>query len=201
MLSYGYLVLNILKIFLKQRNSIHFAGSTLIIQSKQHFNWPQCLWGKAMCMHSQYVALSHSCLLSCLGWLDWLGLGSLPACLPACLCVFMSCSCTTTTSLLLPSCEGYEKSRSLNNIAGIAGNTLRVSPVTTPYGSPCPLRRSRSPIPSILWDVQLLATPLQTISIFVLSMWTLDIVMRWSVAFAGWPTFEKMDKCVDVCSL
>ncbi|XP_076153492.1 voltage-gated potassium channel KCNC2 isoform X4 [Alosa pseudoharengus] len=44
----------------------------------------------------------------------------------------------------------YEKSRSLNNIAGLAGNTLRLSPVTSPYGSPCPLRRSRSPIPSIL---------------------------------------------------
>ncbi|XP_060932061.1 potassium voltage-gated channel subfamily C member 2 isoform X5 [Limanda limanda] len=46
-----------------------------------------------------------------------------------------------------------EKSRSLNNIAGMtgmAGNTLRLSPVTSPYGSPCPLRRSRSPIPSIL---------------------------------------------------
>ncbi|KAM4711926.1 voltage-gated potassium channel KCNC2 isoform 5-T5 [Anableps anableps] len=46
--------------------------------------------------------------------------------------------------------SGYEKSRSLNNIAGMAGNTLRLSPVTSPYGSPCPLRRSRSPIPSIL---------------------------------------------------
>ncbi|AWP00958.1 putative potassium voltage-gated channel subfamily C member 2-like, partial [Scophthalmus maximus] len=47
----------------------------------------------------------------------------------------------------------FEKSRSLNNIAGMtgmAGNTLRLSPVTSPYGSPCPLRRSRSPIPSIL---------------------------------------------------
>ncbi|XP_043964140.1 potassium voltage-gated channel subfamily C member 2 [Gambusia affinis] len=46
--------------------------------------------------------------------------------------------------------SGCEKSRSLNNIAGMAGNTLRLSPVTSPYGSPCPLRRSRSPIPSIL---------------------------------------------------
>ncbi|XP_066489849.1 potassium voltage-gated channel subfamily C member 2 isoform X3 [Tiliqua scincoides] len=45
---------------------------------------------------------------------------------------------------------GYEKSRSLNNIAGMAGNALRLSPVTSPYSSPCPLRRSRSPIPSIL---------------------------------------------------
>ncbi|XP_023692557.1 voltage-gated potassium channel KCNC2 isoform X2 [Paramormyrops kingsleyae] len=46
--------------------------------------------------------------------------------------------------------SGYEKSRSLNNIAGVTGNALRLSPVTSPYGSPCPLRRSRSPIPSIL---------------------------------------------------
>nr|XP_048274558.1 potassium voltage-gated channel subfamily C member 2 isoform X1 [Myodes glareolus] len=46
--------------------------------------------------------------------------------------------------------KGYEKSRSLNNIAGLAGNALRLSPVTSPYSSPCPLRRSRSPIPSIL---------------------------------------------------
>ncbi|XP_024118419.1 potassium voltage-gated channel subfamily C member 2 isoform X1 [Oryzias melastigma] len=47
----------------------------------------------------------------------------------------------------------YEKSRSLTNIAsmtGMSGNALRLSPVTSPYGSPCPLRRSRSPIPSIL---------------------------------------------------
>lgn len=48
------------------------------------------------------------------------------------------------------SIKGYEKSRSLNNIAGLAGNALRLSPVTSPYNSPCPLRRSRSPIPSIL---------------------------------------------------
>ncbi|XP_068257482.1 voltage-gated potassium channel KCNC2 isoform X6 [Nyctibius grandis] len=46
--------------------------------------------------------------------------------------------------------SGYEKSRSLNNIAGLTGNALRLSPVTSPYSSPCPLRRSRSPIPSIL---------------------------------------------------
>ncbi|XP_038636692.1 potassium voltage-gated channel subfamily C member 2-like isoform X2 [Scyliorhinus canicula] len=46
--------------------------------------------------------------------------------------------------------KGYEKSRSLNNIAGLAGNALRLSPVASPYSSPCPLRRSRSPIPSIL---------------------------------------------------
>ncbi|XP_061493793.1 potassium voltage-gated channel subfamily C member 2 isoform X3 [Rhineura floridana] len=45
---------------------------------------------------------------------------------------------------------GYEKSRSLNNIAGMASNAMRLSPVTSPYSSPCPLRRSRSPIPSIL---------------------------------------------------
>ncbi|XP_012708201.2 potassium voltage-gated channel subfamily C member 2 isoform X4 [Fundulus heteroclitus] len=47
-------------------------------------------------------------------------------------------------------CMCYEKSRSLNNISGMAGNALRLSPVNSPYGSPCPLRRSRSPIPSIL---------------------------------------------------
>ncbi|XP_059101315.1 potassium voltage-gated channel subfamily C member 2 isoform X4 [Peromyscus eremicus] len=46
--------------------------------------------------------------------------------------------------------KGYEKSRSLNNIAGLTGSALRLSPVTSPYNSPCPLRRSRSPIPSIL---------------------------------------------------
>ncbi|XP_041110180.1 potassium voltage-gated channel subfamily C member 2-like isoform X1 [Polyodon spathula] len=46
--------------------------------------------------------------------------------------------------------KGYEKSRSLNNIAGLANNALRLSPVTSPYSSPCPLRRSRSPIPSVL---------------------------------------------------
>ncbi|XP_062469740.1 potassium voltage-gated channel subfamily C member 2 isoform X2 [Pezoporus occidentalis] len=46
--------------------------------------------------------------------------------------------------------KGYEKSRSLNSIAGLTGNALRLSPVTSPYSSPCPLRRSRSPIPSIL---------------------------------------------------
>ncbi len=105
------------------------------------------------------VALSHSCLLSCLGSLGWLGLGPLPACLPACLPV-----CVHVLFLhnhnhhhlhnhyfsVAPSSEGYEKSRSLNNIAGMAGNALRLSPVTSPYGSPCPLRRSRSPIPSIL---------------------------------------------------
>ncbi|XP_032894078.1 potassium voltage-gated channel subfamily C member 2 isoform X3 [Amblyraja radiata] len=45
---------------------------------------------------------------------------------------------------------GYEKSRSLNNIAGLAGNALRLSPIASPYSSPYPLRRSRSPIPSIL---------------------------------------------------
>ncbi|XP_038833586.1 potassium voltage-gated channel subfamily C member 2-like [Salvelinus namaycush] len=45
---------------------------------------------------------------------------------------------------------GCEKSPSLSNIAGLAGNALRLSPVTSPYDSPCPLRRSRSPIPSVL---------------------------------------------------
>ncbi|XP_055519245.1 potassium voltage-gated channel subfamily C member 1-like isoform X1 [Leucoraja erinacea] len=46
--------------------------------------------------------------------------------------------------------KGYEKSRSLNNISGMSGNALRLSPVTSPYNSPCPLRRPHSPIPSIL---------------------------------------------------
>lgn len=106
---------------------------------------------------SRFTRLARTRIVACLR-----------ACLPACLCVFMSCSCTTTnttstttTSLSPPPSEGYEKSRSLNNIAGMtgmAGNALRLSPVTSPYGSPCPLRRSRSPIPSILWDVQPWAT-------------------------------------------
>ncbi|XP_069760152.1 voltage-gated potassium channel KCNC2-like [Narcine bancroftii] len=51
-------------------------------------------------------------------------------------------ACTTDGGLR----KGYERSRSLNNIAGLAGNALRLSPVA----SPCPLKRSRSPIPSIL---------------------------------------------------
>ncbi|XP_078286598.1 LOW QUALITY PROTEIN: voltage-gated potassium channel KCNC3-like [Rhinoraja longicauda] len=46
--------------------------------------------------------------------------------------------------------KGYEKSRSLNNISGMSGNALRLSPVTSPYNSPCALRRPHSPIPSIL---------------------------------------------------
>ncbi|KPP59525.1 hypothetical protein Z043_122545 [Scleropages formosus] len=56
----------------------------------------------------------------------------------------------TCVSCAFSCIKGYEKSRSLNNIAGLAGGALRLSPVTSPYGSPCPLRRSRSPIPSIL---------------------------------------------------
>ncbi|XP_075913372.1 voltage-gated potassium channel KCNC2-like isoform X1 [Petromyzon marinus] len=44
--------------------------------------------------------------------------------------------------------KGYEKSRSLNNIAGCSSS--RLSPVSSPFSSPCPLRRSRSPIPAIL---------------------------------------------------
>ncbi|XP_078093471.1 voltage-gated potassium channel KCNC1-like isoform X5 [Mustelus asterias] len=46
--------------------------------------------------------------------------------------------------------KGYEKSRSLNNITGMSGNALRLSPATSPFNSPCPLRRPQSPIPSIL---------------------------------------------------
>ncbi|GAA6081196.1 potassium voltage-gated channel subfamily C member 3a isoform X2, partial [Tachysurus ichikawai] len=52
---------------------------------------------------------------------------------------------------------GYEKSRSLNNISGMTGAPLRLTPITPinsapyePYDSPGPLRRCRSPIPSIL---------------------------------------------------
>ncbi|XP_051273524.1 potassium voltage-gated channel subfamily C member 3b isoform X1 [Dicentrarchus labrax] len=49
---------------------------------------------------------------------------------------------------------GYEKSRSLNNISGMAGSSLRLAPITSPpfetYEAPGPLRRCRSPIPSIL---------------------------------------------------
>ncbi|XP_060777121.1 potassium voltage-gated channel subfamily C member 3b isoform X2 [Neoarius graeffei] len=49
---------------------------------------------------------------------------------------------------------GYEKSRSLNNISGMAGSSLRLTPITgapyDPYEAPGPLRRCRSPIPSIL---------------------------------------------------
>ncbi|XP_042330507.1 potassium voltage-gated channel subfamily C member 1-like isoform X4 [Sceloporus undulatus] len=41
--------------------------------------------------------------------------------------------------------KGYEKSHSLNSIAG-----LRPSPAPTPFGSPGSIRRPRSPIPSIL---------------------------------------------------
>ncbi|XP_069094437.1 voltage-gated potassium channel KCNC4 isoform X2 [Pleurodeles waltl] len=45
--------------------------------------------------------------------------------------------------------KGCEKSRSLNNIAGVTGNALGLSPLTSRYSSPYPLRRSRSPIPSM----------------------------------------------------
>ncbi|XP_070782924.1 voltage-gated potassium channel KCNC1-like isoform X5 [Enoplosus armatus] len=48
----------------------------------------------------------------------------------------------------------YEKSRSLNNISGMTGSSLRLAPITSPpfetYETPGPLRRCRSPIPSIL---------------------------------------------------
>ncbi|XP_016146908.1 potassium voltage-gated channel subfamily C member 1-like [Sinocyclocheilus grahami] len=49
---------------------------------------------------------------------------------------------------------GYEKSRSLNNISGMVGSSLRLTPITStpydPYEAPGPLHRCRSPIPSIL---------------------------------------------------
>ncbi|CAM4370597.1 unnamed protein product [Leuciscus chuanchicus] len=62
-----------------------------------------------------------------------------------------------TIGLSQPSAAGYEKSRSLNNISGMTGAPLRLTPITPinnspyePYESPGPLRRCRSPIPSIL---------------------------------------------------
>jgi len=114
------------------------------------------------CTHSTVCyCCSVSILSPVLSWFNRLAWTRIVACLRACLpaCV---CSCPVPAQppppppFVAPSSEGYEKSRSLNNIAGMtgmAGNTLRLSPVTSPYGSPCPLRRSRSPIPSILWDV------------------------------------------------
>ena len=49
---------------------------------------------------------------------------------------------------------GYEKSRSLSNISGMAGSSLRLAPISSPpfetYETPGQLRRCRSPIPSIL---------------------------------------------------
>lgn len=126
--------------------------------------------------HSLSLTLPLSLVLSGFAWPAWDPDRCLPGCLAACLCVFMSRSwhhllhhhhlhrLSVTQHLFSnhqkkkKNSEGYEKSRSLSNIAGVVANTLRVSPVTSPYGSPCPLRRSRSPIPSILWDVQLWAT-------------------------------------------
>lgn len=56
--------------------------------------------------------------------------------------------------IILLKATGYEKSRSLNNISGMAGSSLRLAPITSPafenYEAPGPLRRCRSPIPSIL---------------------------------------------------
>lgn len=113
-------------------------------------------------------ALCYRCSVSLmspvLSWFNWPAWTRIIACLPACLpvCVhvlFLHNHHHYRLLSSLPSSEGYEKSRSLNNIAGMtsmAGNTLRLSPVTSPYGSPCPLRRSRSPIPSILWDAHFL---------------------------------------------
>ncbi|XP_048463044.1 potassium voltage-gated channel subfamily C member 1a isoform X6 [Rhincodon typus] len=46
---------------------------------------------------------------------------------------------------------GFENSRSLNNRAGMSRNILKLSSVSSSlYSSPCPLRHSPSPIPSIL---------------------------------------------------
>ncbi|XP_014047844.1 potassium voltage-gated channel subfamily C member 1 isoform X2 [Salmo salar] len=46
---------------------------------------------------------------------------------------------------------GYEKSRSLNNISGMSGAPMRLTPITNPFEPPgTNLRRCHSPIPSIL---------------------------------------------------
>lgn len=56
--------------------------------------------------------------------------------------------------MIFAKATGYEKSRSLNNISGMAGSSLRLAPITSPpfenYETPGQLRRCRSPIPSIL---------------------------------------------------
>ncbi|XP_038663493.1 potassium voltage-gated channel subfamily C member 1-like isoform X1 [Scyliorhinus canicula] len=47
--------------------------------------------------------------------------------------------------------KGFENSRSLNNRAGMSRNILKLPSVSSSlYSSPCPLRHSPSPIPSIL---------------------------------------------------
>ncbi|GAA6087457.1 potassium voltage-gated channel subfamily C member 3b isoform X2 [Tachysurus ichikawai] len=66
----------------------------------------------------------------------------------------MAAVVSLTTSSSVDRATGYEKSRSLNNISGMAGSSLRLTPITgapyDPYEAPGPLRRCRSPIPSIL---------------------------------------------------
>uniref|UniRef100_A0A3Q2XRQ8 Potassium voltage-gated channel, Shaw-related subfamily, member 2 n=1 Tax=Hippocampus comes TaxID=109280 RepID=A0A3Q2XRQ8_HIPCM len=140
--------------------SLAMAKQKLPKKRKKHI--PQAVQGgsptyykadlTATCNSTQGDLCSVSLLSPVLPRFNRPGLGCLPACLP-CLpaCV---CSCPPAPLPLPRLCrapsEGYEKSRSLNNIAGMTANALRLSPVTSPYGSPCPLRRSRSPIPSIL---------------------------------------------------
>lgn len=50
--------------------------------------------------------------------------------------------------------SGDDKSRSLSNVSGMVGSSLRLAPMASPhfetYETPGPLRRCRSPIPSIL---------------------------------------------------
>ncbi|TSQ23937.1 Potassium voltage-gated channel subfamily C member 2 [Bagarius yarrelli] len=72
-------------------------------------------------------------------------------------CFLLSAGEFRTTDSNVRKAAGYEKSRSLNNISGLTGAPLRLTPITPinsapyePYDSPGPLRRCRSPIPSIL---------------------------------------------------
>lgn len=128
------------------------AQSKILVKSNCH-----C---REMCRACTHHTVCYCCSVSLLSPVSVhsAGLDSdrcLPACLPVCVHVlFLHNHHHLHRHLsVAPSSEDFEKSRSLNNIAGMtgmAGNTLRLSPVTSPYGSPCPLRRSRSPIPSIL---------------------------------------------------
>lgn len=61
--------------------------------------------------------------------------------------------CPFTCACRFHVATGYEKSRSLNNISGMTGAPLRLTPITNstfePFEPPG-LRRCHSPIPSIL---------------------------------------------------
>uniref|UniRef100_A0A672TBR5 Potassium voltage-gated channel, Shaw-related subfamily, member 3a n=1 Tax=Sinocyclocheilus grahami TaxID=75366 RepID=A0A672TBR5_SINGR len=72
-------------------------------------------------------------------------------------CFLLSTGEFRTTDSNVRKAAGYEKSRSLNNISGMTGAPLCLTPITPinnppyePYDTPGPLRRCRSPIPSIL---------------------------------------------------